>query len=405
MQDSGRLHYVDHLRVAAFAILIVYHASVAFFPDMAWLIESVDKSALLSTVMKFPRAWRLALLFFIAGMGTWFAFRSVSGPAFLRERIVRLLVPLIFAMCVVVAPQVWLERVREDGYGGSFLTFWMQRYFAEGKYPDGQFTWAHMWFVAYLLTMTVACYPVFRLLADPRLRRVGVWFERLAASNWIYLLFLLPLSLNLALTPWFPRQTNALYNDGAWFAVWASWFGLGFLFARHHKAIVGFLVEQRWTSLALAGGLTAFLYRYSWAGTGAMGTYETMTPFYKGMVFALAWTMILTLVGFARRHLDRPVAAMAWLNRMVFPLYLVHQTIVVAALYLLLPHDLGVGLTYALVLVATVGLSLAFAMLADRLPWPARALVGLGEPPSSREPQVGGGVPALGKVGTLPGAR
>ncbi len=392
---TGRLHYVDHLRVAAFAVLIAYHSSVAFFPDMQWLIHSAETSALLSTVMKFPRAWRLALLFFVSGMGTWFAFRSVGGIAFLRDRFIRLFVPLIFAMCVIIVPQVWFERVHEQGYTGSFMEFWVTRYFAEGKYPEGNFTWAHMWFVAYLLAMTFVCYPIFRALAHPRLRLVGVAFEKLAGSGFVYLLFLLPLGLYLALEPWFPRQTNALYNDGAWFAVWASWFGLGFLVARHHKAVIEAIVDKRWLSLTLAAGVTAFLYRYSWAGTGAMGTYERFTPFYAGMIFALAWTMILTLVGFAAKHLNRPSAAMTWLNRQIFPLYIVHQTVIVGALFYTLPLDVGMWTKYALVLAATAACSLAFAMLADALPGPLRLLAGL---PDREAPRHGtGSVPSPGR--------
>ena len=148
----------------------------------------------------------------------------------------RLFVPLIFAMCVIIVPQVWFERMAEDGYEGSLLTFWLTRYFTEGRYPTGNFTWAHMWFVAYLLVMSFVCYPMFRILSHPRAKPVTDWFERTAKTDGIYLFFLLPLVLNLALTPFFPRQTNALYNDGAWFAAWASWFGLGFLVARHHAA-------------------------------------------------------------------------------------------------------------------------------------------------------------------------
>ena len=388
MQTTGRLHYVDHLRVAAFAMLVVYHSSVAFFPDMDWLIESADKSAALSMIMKFPRAWRLALLFFVAGMGTWFAFRATTGAAFLRDRIARLFVPLLFAMCVVIVPQVWFERMHEDGYSGSLVDFWTTRYFAEGKYPDGNFTWAHMWFVAYLLVMTVVAYPLMRLVASPRLRIVGDCFERLASTNGVYALFLVPLAFNLALTPLFPRQTNSLYNDGAWFAAWASWFALGFMIARHHRAVIDALVERRWMSATLAFGVAAFLYRFSWAGTGAIGTYDAVTPFYTALLFALAWTMILALVGFAARHFNRRIAAMTWLSRRIFPLYIVHQTVVVGALYVVLPFELGVGASFAVVLTATITLSLLVAVLADRLPWPFRALFGLSGDAQSRPASV-----------------
>jgi hypothetical protein len=385
MQMSGRLYYVDWLRVIAFAILVVYHCSVAFFPDMSWLMKSAQGSDTLSLVMKFPRAWRLALLFFVSGMGTWFAFRSNAGLTFLKDRTIRLLVPLLFAMCVIIVPQVWFERVYEDGYDGSLMSFWLTRYFTEGKYPQGNFTWAHMWFVAYLLVMAFLCYPIFRLIIDPRMRRLTGWFETVARSNAIYLLFLLPLVLNVALSPIFPRQTNSLYNDGAWFAVWASWFGLGFLVARHHHAVIEAIVDRRWLSASFALTLTVTLYRHSWAAgpdDAFIGSYEDMTMLYKAALFGLAWSMILTAVGFGAFHLNRKSAALAWLNRKIFPLYIVHQTIIIAALFYILPLDAGVAAKMSLVLLATIGGSLALCLLFEQLPWPFRALVGLPERPA-----------------------
>jgi len=384
MQPTTRLYYVDWLRVIAFAILIAYHSSVAFFPDMKWLISSPQGSETLSLVMMYPRAWRLALLFFVSGMGTWFVFRSSTGLDFLKERFLRLFVPLIFAMCVIVVPQVWYERMWEDGYQGSLLTFWLTRYFTEGKYPEGNFTWAHMWFVGYLIVMCFVCYPVFRLVTHPVARPVMDWFERQARSNAVYLFFLLPLVLNLALSPFFPRQTNALYNDGAWFAAWASWFGLGFLIAKHHAAVIGAIIARRHASLALSLSIAACLYVFSWTGAGGyfIGDYNEMTPLFKVLLFALAWSTILAAVGYAATHLNKGSRALSWLNRKIFPLYIVHQTVVVAALFYVLPLGLGVWTEYLLVFAATIVGSLLFAILADLLPSPLKPLVGLSDKPS-----------------------
>jgi glucan biosynthesis protein C len=379
MQSTGRLYYVDWLRVFAFALLIVYHSSVAFFPDMKWLLKSAESSEALSLVMMYPRAWRLALLFFVSGMGTWFVFRSNSGVGFLKERFLRLFVPLIFAMCVIVVPQVWYERMWEDGYDGSLLTFWFTRYFTEGKYPEGNFTWAHMWFVGYLIVMCFICYPVFRLLGHPAMRPVADWFERTAKSDAIYLFFLLPLVLNLALTPFFPRQTNSLYNDGAWFAAWASWFGLGFLVAKHHAAVIGAIVARRRVSIGLSLTIAAYLYVYSWTDAGRLfiGDYDQMTALFKILLFALAWSTILAAVGYAALHLNRGSRALSWLNRKIFPLYIVHQTVIVAALFYVLPLDAGVWPKFFLVLTATIAGSFIFAILADWLPDALKPLVGL----------------------------
>ncbi|WP_204306937.1 hypothetical protein, partial [Klebsiella aerogenes] len=84
--------------------------------------------------------------------------------------------------CVIIVPQVWYERLSDGRFQGSLLEFWVLRYFTEGKYPTGNFSWAHMWFVAYLLVMTVICTPIFRLFTLPSTRRLSDWFERTARS-------------------------------------------------------------------------------------------------------------------------------------------------------------------------------------------------------------------------------
>jgi glucan biosynthesis protein C len=377
---KDRLYYVDRLRIFAFAILLVYHSSAAFLPDLKWLIQSEKTSETLLLVVDFPRAWRLALLFFVSGMGVSFSFGSNDGISFLRKRTVRLLVPLLFAMAVIVVPQVWYERMYENGYEGSLIDFWLTRYFTEGRYPKGNFTWAHMWFVAYLFVMSVGCYPLFRYLSQPG-NRLAMWFERMSRTNLIYLFFLLPLVLNLALSPLFPRLTTALYNDGAWFAAWASWFGLGFLIARHHRTLIEGIIARRYLSAAIALATTVLLYRYAWAlpHEQSIGSYADNTPLFKTGIFLLAWTMILTLVGFAAHHFNQPSGRLAALNRLIFPLYIVHQTVTIAALYYVLPLGLPAIASFLMVTAATVLISILFAVTVDLLPGPWRLLFGLAD--------------------------
>ncbi len=386
---SHRLYYVDALRVSAFGLLILYHSSAAFLYDLDWLFNSPEKSQTLSLVTLFPRAWRLALLFFVSGMGTWFAFRSQTTFDFLKGRFLRLFLPLIFAMCVIIVPQVWYERLSDGRFQGSLLEFWVLRYFTEGKYPTGNFSWAHMWFVAYLLVMTVICTPIFRLFTLPSTRRLSDWFERTARSPAIYLFVLLPLALHLIFLPFFPRETNVLYNDGAWFAVWASWFGLGFLVAKHHQAVVPAIIARRWWSLAIAAALTIWLYRFSWVTKAASIGGETggmSMALYKTLTFSLAWTVILAAVGFAALHANRKSPVLSWLNAKIFPLYIVHQTFVIMALYYVLPLDLSLWSKLALVVAITTFWSLLTAVIAALLPSPFRMLVGLPDRRKVRAP-------------------
>ena len=69
---------------------------------------------------------------------------------------------------------------------------------------------------------------------------------------------------------------------------------------------------------------------------------------------AYAWWMIAALMGLARRYLNRPGPVLTYLSEGVFPYYILHQTIIVAAGYGLTRQGLSAPLEFALVTLATI---------------------------------------------------
>ncbi len=360
-KHNPRLHYLDWLRVIAFALLIVYHAAAGFFPDNFWLITSPHTSGALEAVMEHPRVWRLSLLFFISGAGTYFAFRTKDDFVFAKDRAVRLVVPLLFAMCVICVPQVWYERMLEDGYQGNFLEFWTGRYFLEGKYPTGHFTWAHMWFVGYLAAITAAFFPIMKLLDTSLGETLNGWFRRAMGTRLILVFFLLPLAFNLLLSPWFPRQTNALYNDIAWVSVHGSWFALGYLFARNVEFLTAQITKRRWEITILAVVLSAVMYGVCWTDvTGInIGTFKSKTALYKFFELFLANMMIYLCLLIAIKFLNFKNSAIEYLNTSIYPLYIIHQTVVVGLLYYAIRLEIGFYSSLILVISGTFLISIS----------------------------------------------
>ena len=165
-RGSARVHAFDWLRIIAFGLLILFHAGQPYNPFYTWHVTDADKSNLLWDLVGWMRFWRLHLLFFVSGFGTYFALRKLDGVAFVRERSVRLWVHLLFGMAVVCPPQVWVERVTQHGYADGFLTFFVRDAFTHGTYPAGNITWNHLWFLPYLLLMTVVLTPLLVSLRD-----------------------------------------------------------------------------------------------------------------------------------------------------------------------------------------------------------------------------------------------
>ncbi|WP_051540809.1 acyltransferase [Ahrensia sp. 13_GOM-1096m] len=379
MASSERLHYLDWLRVIAFAILIIYHSAVGFFPNDFWLISSPNTSATLELLMDLPRVWRLSLLFFISGAGTYFAFRKQSDVQFITARTVRLVVPLLFAMALICAPQVWYERMLVDGYKGNFWQFWTERYFMEGKYPTGNFTWAHMWFVGYLFTMTMLFFPVMKFLNTRLGDKINNVFATIFQTRASYCLFLLPLALNLMLTPWFPRATNTLYNDFAWLAVYLSWFGFGYLYARNHIVANRFLVLHTAEIITLTVIVSVSMYVLFWIDVFDLnlGNRGNHTALYKAFSICLSLMMIYTLLILGLRFLNFKNGFISYFNKAVYPLYIVHQTIIVGLLYYTIKNGFGFSTSLATVMIGTALLSmLSYHLIIKNLGW-GRLLFGL----------------------------
>ena len=69
---------------------------------------------------------------------------------------------------------------------------------------------------------------------------------------------------------------------------------------------------------------------------------------------ALAWFAILSFSGFALVHLNQDSAAKRYLNTAVYPVYILHQTIMVLVAYCLLETGWPVELKFATVAIAAL---------------------------------------------------
>jgi hypothetical protein len=157
---GSRLYFLDWVRIAAFLVLICYHVGM-YYVTWDWHVKSRGASHALEPLMMLSSPWRLGLLFMISGVASSFMLAKIGATGFLRQRSVRLLVPLLFGMLVIVPPQPYFEVIEKLAYDGSYLDF-MKLYLGayHGFCKDASCllmpTWNHLWFVAYLWIYTLA---------------------------------------------------------------------------------------------------------------------------------------------------------------------------------------------------------------------------------------------------------
>lgn len=366
-----RKHELDWLRVIVFGLLILYHVGMFFVP-WGWHIKNDTIYPWLRYPMLLLNQWRLPLLFLISGMGTYFALSTRSRRQFAGERLRRLLLPLIFGILVVVPPQVYFERLDKGQFIGDYFTFWPRHAFT-GVYPEGNFSWHHLWFLPYLLFYSLALIPLlFRLREKPG-ARLNLFFRRITASPWkLYLLVLPMYAWEALLEPFFPI-THAFWGD--WFNLvnMGTFFVYGFLLLSSDGPFLETVRIHRRKFLAM--GIAGFLVMlFFWFGIEDSIVVHFTEAFFKVVNL---WSWILAALGYASAYLNKPSPALSYANEAVYPFYILHQTIIIGLGYALMHSPMGLLPKFLIMAVGTFLIAwVLYAFLITRVRW-IRPLFGM----------------------------
>lgn len=374
---TGQRHYgMDWLRIAAFALLILYHVAMAFSP-WDWVIKTGYAFAWLIPPMALLTPWRLPLLFAVSGYASRKLFERSRGPRdFARSRAVRLLVPLAFGMAALVPLEMWV-RVMENGYPHGYLHFWALDYWRTGIFWGREFpSWEHLWFVAYLAAYSLLLAGA---LALGRRRVLGAldaaadWLGRGARLLWAPLAALA--TARLALLFVVPEQ-QGLLRDWSGHAQYVPEFLFGFALAGAPRLWP--TIHRLWRpalAVATIAGALVVAVELAWPGTATPP--HAMMALDRAARAAMAWSMILALFHLAERHWNRDHRLRPVLAEAVFPFYLVHHPAIVLIAWFTLPLGLGAGSAFALLLGGTVAACLGTYLIGRRIGW-LRPLIGLG---------------------------
>lgn len=328
MHNPHRLYFLDWLRILAFFLLILYHTGM-YYVTWDWHVKSPHASGAIEPLMLLLSPWRMSLLFLISGVACGFLLKKLAARRFVRERSVRLLVPLLFGMLVVVPPQPFFEVVEKVGYAGSYADFMQLYLHAYGGFcKDGDCltlpTWNHLWYLPYVWTYALVLAALAATAGPAWIDRTGTRLAGLLAG-WKALV--LPAALlaviRIALKPHF-EETHALVDD--WFnhATYLPLFLAGALLSAQ-PAFWRELERLRFAALGIALGCWAMLVAYHWQPE-ALQTWLLVS---RAVWTACQWCAIVAACGFARRHLSGDGPARHYLTQAVFPVYILHQTLIV----------------------------------------------------------------------------
>jgi len=327
---AERKYYIDWVRVLAFFLLIFFHCAMPFV-IFGWEVKNKETSLGLSRLIWWMHQWRLPLLFFVSGAGIHFSLKNRSVGAFAGERVIRLFIPLAFAMLFVIPVQVYIEKLQNGLISGSYASFY-PTVWSFIPYPDGTLTWSHMWFVVYLLVYCILLLPVFALFKIGMLQKAK---EKLAtAFSHPVLSFLLVVPLVFYYFTLYLKNPEQLNLVDDWFVFIFSITLLLYGYFLGGNTKFGESCEKyRYWFLTIAGVCVVLLYYWYWWNMKLPKEQNALLYRY-GMLNAVhIWCLILATLGFAKKHLNFSNRFLQYANQAVYPFYILHQTLIVVMGY------------------------------------------------------------------------
>lgn len=328
---KSRLDAIDALRVFGTLLVVLFHTLQPFNPLEHWHVENAVKKEIAGYILSILNIWVMPLFMFLAGFSARLALEKRTWRQFTRERWTRLFWPLVLGILLFIPPQVYVERLLRQQFHGSFAAFYPQ--FFSGIYPVGNFSWHHLWFLAYLFVYSLAGLPVILLLQSRRMPTAPAWL-----SNPL-LLILVP-AVPLVFAHWalldiFP-QTNALVGDWAWHAQLFTVFLFGAAFPSNETWRRTLAAWWRiYLSLGIVVTGCSLWFKFAWPFSFSYsGDFAWVL---RSVIYRVAeWLWILGLNGVAFERWNKLGAVGAYLAKASLPIYILHQTVIVVLCYFVL---------------------------------------------------------------------
>lgn len=343
---SIRHFYLDWIKVLAMMIVFLYHCSM-FFNSFDWHIKNnIINHTYVEFFSLLVGNWIMPIFFVLSGMSTYYALKRRDSTSFIKERLLRLGIPLLLGIFLLSPPQVYIERITNLQFNGSFMQFY-PHYF-DGLYLEiggnGNFAFFghHLWYLLMLLLFSGITLPFFLKIRQDAGRK--------EFSILHYLLIPIPLSI-AALT------VNSIVNLGSWGIIFYLLLYISGFYFFARESLRQFV---RKTGLFAGGFSILFTAIYlNWVIFYGF-------PLKTGVSWAifmivrvlLVWNTLFFMLFLGDKYLDFTNRTLKYASEASMPFYILHQPIIIVIGYFIYSIDWPIPLK----IIVLVSLSFALIM-------------------------------------------
>jgi glucan biosynthesis protein C len=337
---STRNNSLDWLRVLGILFVFVYH-STRLYNVETFIVKNDIWYPPVELWNVFATSFMMPLMFAVSGASLFYAIGKGGFGKFLKDKTLRLLIPLLVADLTHISVQAYLDNLTHGQFSGNYFQFLPQYYHLDTIPWRGM----HLWYLLYLFVFSIALYPLMRWLKGGGRGFLSGLDGWLSKTGVVYLLAL-PILLLLML----PSEFPLMEINGGWPYLTYLFFILwGFLIVSDER-LQESIRKLRWISLSTGLLLAAgFSIVYS-----QIADPEIMSPI---LILAGAmrtfggWICVLAFFGLGKQYLTMRTPRLDYANEAVLPFYILHQTVLVVVGYFVLQWALPDVLEWAIVVV------------------------------------------------------
>jgi len=382
----SRWHGLDWLRLGAVCGVFGYHCTRVFMVG-PYSIKNPDRLPVLDLLGFVVEQWGMPLLFLISGISfarrrvarDSVAFESMNRPAIgatgQSNMVVaiarRLAVPFVAGTILFGPLQVYLERVQQDGFAGSFIDFVPHVF--DGWYGfGGNFPWMglHLWYLLALLIFIPASVPLIAAMRALTRTRPGRRVTRMLGKRPT-----VSVTLGGFLVLWTSEVTFGLWPETVGSAVLGGWALPAYFVVFLTGIAMGFCSSWRsslphWarplgmSAVAVtAGGLLLVRAGVTDAATAERSQFAWPYVAVMGLHAGNAWLWLLAWLALGETFLaHRPLPTL--LNDAVLPAYILHQPALLVLAFFVVQLDAAIATKWlVLVFSAAVATTLLAALV------------------------------------------
>lgn len=308
----------------AIGLLLIYHVAIAFqsWGIMLSFITSATPWPELWLPMGMLNIWRIPLLFFVSGMGVYFALQNRTAGQLLLERTRRILVPFLVGVVLLVPAHIYL---------------WQQYNNFSTSYTPSP---GHLWFLGNIFIYIVMFLPVVYYFKRHEAGHVVGVIRKLFSTPLGLLVMTGAFILEAWLTNAYPYELYALTWHGFFLGMLAFFFG--FCFVLSGEPFWTMLLRWRWLFLSMA--VTLFVVR--------LLVFRMQAPAYLLVPESHGW--ILSIFAFGYKYLNRPSNRLRYLSEAAYPVYVLHMVFLSLGSFIIFPMNVPAPVQFLLLLLFTL---------------------------------------------------